>query len=76
MMQYMACPQIDTGNFDFISNGLAINWRHFINDLTRPFWVCTWATRCSTSIPIEMQKVSNAWEVNSPVLSNRIFLIG
>ena len=35
----IACPHADGKNLDFISNGLAINYNRFINDLMRPFYV-------------------------------------
>jgi hypothetical protein len=33
----IAWPHADIGSFDFISNGLAINWRRLISDSARPF---------------------------------------
>jgi hypothetical protein len=30
------CPQAEIGSFVLMSSGLAINWRHLINDLARP----------------------------------------
>ena len=51
----IACPQAEIGNFVFISNGLAINWRRLLNDLVRPFCVCTWATGYSIVISMDVQ---------------------
>ena len=51
----IAWPQAEIGNFDFISKGQAIIWSFLISDSAKPFWVCVWATGCSTSIPIDMQ---------------------
>ena len=62
----IACPKVETRSLDFISNGLTINFRRLIRDSARPFYVWTWATGCSTSMPIDMQYLLKAWEVNSP----------
>jgi len=72
----IACPHAYIGSFDFISNGLAINWRRLINDSVRPLcvWIC--ATGCSTLIPIDMQYSLKLFDVNSLALSKRIVLIG
>ena len=48
-------PQAKKGNFDFIRKDLAIIWTLLISDSAKPFWVCVWATGCSTSIPIDVQ---------------------
>jgi len=56
-----------------VTNGLAINFRHFSNDFASLFWVSIYATGCSTSIPIDIRYSWKAWDVISPVLSKQIF---
>jgi hypothetical protein len=51
----MVCPHIEDGRLHFISNGLAISYNLLINNSAKPFCVCTWATGCSTLIPIDVQ---------------------
>ena len=72
----IAYPQVAIGRLALISNGLATNFRRFSNDSTSLFWVWTCATRCSTSIPIDIQYSWKAWDVISPILLKKIFLIG
>jgi len=64
-----AYPQAAIRRLTLISNGLATNFRHFSNDSTSLFWVWTCATRCSNSIPIDIQYSWKAWDVISPILS-------
>ena len=47
----------------------AIICTRLIMDSANPFWVWTCGTRCSTSIPKEVQYASKLLEVNSSVLS-------
>ena len=51
----IACHEAETGNFVFINKGWVIIWTPLINDSAKSFSVYVWATRYSTSIPINMQ---------------------
>ena len=51
----IACPQHEKRKFNLRINGLAINCKRLIKDLVKPFYVWVCATKCSTSIPIDMQ---------------------
>lgn len=72
----IACPQADTGSWDFISNGRAISWSLLITDSAIPFWKCTWGTEYCVSIPADAQKSSKVRDVNSPALSTLRVRIG
>ena len=51
----MTCFQSDGGNCYLKSKGRAIIWRHLIKDSANSFWIYVCATKCSTSIPMDMQ---------------------
>jgi len=50
----IAYPKVAIGKLAIISNDLTTSFRRFINDYASPFWIWTYATGCSTSIPIDI----------------------
>jgi len=70
----IAYLQVAIGILALISNSLATNFRRFNNDFTSLFWVWTYATGYSTSIPIDIQYSWKTWDLISPVLSKTNFL--